>query len=90
MRLLLAIGALALASALICAHSASAFTVYQGGVASSGSGYADPDDQVRSYLGLGPDMGHDRSYDRGTMPAQNVIVNQGVLSPDWYFKRSRR
>jgi hypothetical protein len=86
------IGAMALASVLICAHPAFAFTIYSGGGTSSGgsSRYADPDDQIRSYLGLGADIEHDRSFDRRTLPAQSVIVNQGVLSPAWYFGRARR
>jgi uncharacterized membrane protein len=90
MRLLLVIGTVALASVMICAHSASAFTIYSGGTSFGSSRYADPDDQIRSYFGLGPDGGHDRSFDRSTMRAQDVIVNQGVLSPGWFFGRASR
>ena len=90
MRLLPVIGAIALASALIGAHPASAFMIYSGGGAGGSSRYADPDDQFRSYFGLSGGVEHDRSYDRRTLPAQSVIVNQGVLAPDWYFGRPRR
>ena len=94
MRLLPVIGALALAlaSVSIGAHPASAFMIYSGGGTGAGgsSRYGDPDDQIRSYFGLGGGIEHDRSYDRRTLPAQSVIVNQGVLAPDWFFGRSRR
>ena len=91
MRTLLVAGAVALASALICAHPASAFTTYyEGGGSGASAGYADPSDQLRSQFGLGSGSGPDRSFDRATMPAQSVIVNQGVLSPGWYFRRPRR
>jgi uncharacterized membrane protein len=90
MRLLPVIGAIALASVLMCAHPASAFTIYSGGGSGGSSRYADPDNQFRSYFGLGGGSEHDRSYDRGTLPAQSVIVNQGVLAPDWFFGRPRR
>jgi hypothetical protein len=89
MRLLPVIGAIALASVLIGAHPASAFMIYSGGGAGGSSRYADPDDQFRSYFGLSGGVEHDRSYDRRTLPAQSVIVNQGVLA-DWYFGRPRR
>jgi hypothetical protein len=77
---------------LIGAHPASAFMIYSGGGTGAGgsSRYADPDDQLRSSFGLGSDIEHDRSFDRRTLPAQSVIVNQGVLAPDWYFGRPRR
>ena len=53
MRLLPVIGAIALASVLMCAHPASAFTIYSGGGSGGSSRYADPDNQFRSYFGLG-------------------------------------
>jgi hypothetical protein len=53
MRLLPVIGAIALASLLMCAHPASAFMIYSGGGTGGSSRYADPDDQIRSYFGLG-------------------------------------
>lgn len=92
MRLLPVIGAIALASVLMSAHPASAFMIYSGGGTGAGgsSRYADPDDQIRSYFGLSGGVEHDRSYDRRTLLAQSVIVNQGVLAPDWYFGRPRR
>ena len=92
MRLLPVIGAIALASVLMCAHPASAFMIYSSGSTGAGgsSRYADPDNQFRSYFGLGGGIEHDRSYDRRALPAQSVIVNQGVLAPDWFFARPRR
>ena len=90
MRLLPIIGAVALASALMCAHPASAFTIYSGGGSGGASHYADPDNQFRSYFGLSSGVEHDQSFERRSLPAQSVIVNQGVLAPDWFFRRPRR
>jgi hypothetical protein len=82
MRLLIVAGAVALAGALVCAHSASAFVIYSGGGASGGSPYAD----VHAHFGSSSGI----AQESRTMPAQSVIINQGVLSPGWYFKRPRR
>ena len=90
MRLLPVIGAIALASVLMCAHPASAFTIYSGGGSGGASRYADPDNQFRSYFGLSSGVEHNPSFDRRNLPAQSVIVNQGVLAPDWFFRRPRR
>jgi hypothetical protein len=82
MRPLLVAGAVALASVL-GAHPASAFVIYSDGGGSSGS-------SLRSHYGQGSGVQHYGSFERGTMPAQSVIVNQGVLSPGWFFGRTRR
>jgi hypothetical protein len=82
MRLLIVAGALALAGALVCAHSASAFVIYSGDGSGGTSQFAD----MRSHFGSGSNV----PQESRTMPAQSVIINQGVLSPGWYFKRPRR
>jgi hypothetical protein len=81
----------ALAAVLLFMHHASAFSSdpASGANPDGSPRYVDPDDQVRSSLGLrggeSQDLGDDRSSDRRTLSAPDVITSQGVLSPNWFF-----
>jgi hypothetical protein len=97
MRLIIKIAAAGLV--LVAAQQASAFTMetWSGSNSDGSSRYADPDDQIRMLFGgsggggSNPQLGADPSGAR-TLAAQSLIVNQGVLAPNWYFsgRPSRR
>jgi hypothetical protein len=88
--------AVAAATLLLSAYSASAFTIVSSGAGGFGAGLADPDDMVRqlalggqgggsggnSVLGLG--------VNRGPVSAPSLITSQGVLAPNYYYSHGRR
>ncbi|MDE2061633.1 MAG: hypothetical protein KGJ00_04425 [Bradyrhizobium sp.] len=77
----------AAAALLFCTHHASAFSMdsSSGTAADSSSGYADPDEQIRSMAGGKDDESNDLGYDASSRhmkrPAQEIINSQGVLIP---------
>jgi len=81
---------------LLSAHHSSAFTIDPGsGTNSDGSArYVDPGDRIQSLL-LGAagsesqSIGPGHSSSQSTFPTRSLIINQGVLSPDWFFSTAR-
>jgi hypothetical protein len=77
----------AVAAILLCTQHASAFSMdSSSGTSADGSPrYVDPDDQVRSTLGIKDDdsqgVGGGAKSVRRRQPAQEIINGQGVLIP---------
>ncbi len=96
MRTLSLAAAVAATALLLSAYHASAFTIVSSGAGGFGAGLADPDDMVRQlYLGgPGGGSGGDSpvlgSGNRATLPAQSLIMSQGVLAPNFYYSHGRR
>jgi hypothetical protein len=87
--------AVAAATLLLSAYSASAFTIVSSGAGGFGSSLADPDDMVRQ-LAMGAGGGGGGSpvlglgANRGPMSAPSLITSQGVLAPNYYYTHGRR
>ena len=87
--------AVAAATLLLSAYSASAFTIVSSGAGGFGSSLADPDDMVRALaMGAGgsgssnPVLG--LGMNRGPVSAPSLITSQGVLAPNYYYSHGRR
>jgi opacity protein-like surface antigen len=85
--------AVAAATLLLSAYSASAFTIVSSGAGGFGAGLADPDDMVRQ-LALGGQGGGNSvlglGVNRGPVSAPSLITSQGVLAPNYYYSHGRR
>jgi hypothetical protein len=86
----------ALAVVLISTHHVFAFSSDPAsGTNGDGSArYVDPDDQVRSALGVkggeSQDLDPDSSAVHRKLPARDLIAGQGVLAPNWFFSTAPR
>jgi hypothetical protein len=92
MRLLWIIAAAGLL--LVSLQHASAFTITSFASSGGSSSLSDPDDRVRMMFGLGAgpsqEVGPDLTPGMRSAAAKSVVINQGVLAPDFYYSARPR